>query len=236
MKMRPFLFSAVGFVVLLTPFITMAMIPSSCGIFRHWAFLEGLHNAEAEVAKGIRVYRFDLDVDGDGRADLFLSSPSAHARDRNYRVMHIYSPTTDGKTYVYLGRLALTGFRHDASASRLVGIEVDPSNGAPALKAYAVSHRGLVVDPDVSVSSDPAVLEEAKAAIADWAERSQKQWWHAGFAALQRNVWHSAALTWTGEATGEKSELANGLFNVKVSRDRSPGKSKAKSECKSMKR
>ncbi|WP_089717258.1 hypothetical protein [Candidatus Entotheonella palauensis] len=227
--------SAVGLAMLLMPLATMAMIPSSCGIFRHWAFLENLDDVKGEEAKGIRVSRFDLDVDGDGRAALFLSSPSAETQSQAYRVMHIYTPATDGKTYLYLGQLALAGFRHDAAASRLLGIEVDSSNGQQTLKAYSVSHRGLVVDPDAPMSSDPSALEKAKAAIANWTEKAQQQWWQADLAALHANVWQSTALTWVGEATGEQGELPNKLFNVKVSWDRSPGKSKAKSECKTMK-
>lgn len=236
MKRKPFLLSAFGLAILLVPVATMAMIPSSCGIFRHWAFLENLDEVKGEKAKGIQVSRFDLDVDGDGRVDLFLSSPSAKPQSKAYRVMHIYLPATDGKTYIYLGQLALAGFRHAAATSRLVGIEVDPSNGTSTLKAYSVSHRGLVVERNGPMSSDPSVLEEAKAAISKWSETSQKQWWQADLAALHANVWQSAALMWVGEATGEKDELRNGMFNVKVSWDRSPGKSKAKSECKTMKR
>ncbi len=200
------------------------------------AYLEELRNAEVEKAKNIEVYRFDLDVDGDGHDALFLSSPAAEAQGGDYRVMHIYSPTRDSKTYVYLGRLALAGFRHDAATARLVGVEVDEANGTSMLKAYSVSHRGLVVDPDISVSRDQVALEDAKRMIASWMEKAQKQWWRTDLAALQANVWKSAALTWTGEVTGEQNELSNGLFNVMVSRGRSPGKSKAKSECKTMKR
>ncbi len=236
MKPKLCLCSVVVLAALLTPLATMAMIPSSCGIFRHWAFLENLDEVKGEAAEGIQVYRFDLDVDGGGHADLFLSSPSAGTDGKDYRVMHIYSPTGDGKTYVYLGRLALAGFRYDAVTSRLVGIEVDTANGTSTLKAYAVSHRGLAVDDSVAVASDPAALADAKDAIANWMEKSQQQWWRTDLAALQANVWESAVLKWTGEATGETSGLSNRLFNAKVARDRSPGKSKAKSECKTMKR
>ncbi len=235
MKLKPCLFWMMALAVLLTPLTTMAMIPSTCGIFRHWAFLEGLQDVEADKAKGIQVSRFDLDVNGDGHAELFLSSPSAKTREKDYRVMHIYSPAADGKSYVYLGQLALAGFWLDP-ALRLAGIEADASNGLPTLKVYAVSHKGLAVERNAPVASGAAALEAASVAIASWTEKSQKQWWQTDLAALQANVWESAALMWAGEATGEKSELSNGLFDVKVSRDRSPGKSKAKSECKTMKR
>ncbi len=125
----------------------------------------------------------------------------------------------------------LAGFRHDAAASRLVGIEVDTSNGIRTLKAYGVSPNGLTVDGDVPKTSDQPALEAAQAAIASWSEASQTQWWQTDLASLQAKVWQGAAITWTGEASGEKNELSNALFNVKVSQDRSPGKSKAKSSC-----
>lgn len=231
MRLKRFLFGVVGLTILFAPLATMAMIPSACGVFRHWELLEGLKNVKGEKAKGIQVYRFDLDVDGDGHADLFLSSPAAKTQDGAHRVMHIYSPASGGESYVYLGQLALAGFRHAAAASRLVGIEVDASNGTRTVKSYTVSTKGLAADSDAPESSGQAALQAAKAAIASWTEKSQSQWWRADLAALQATVWEGADLTWTGEASGEKKALSNAVFNVQVSRDRSPGKSKAKSSC-----
>lgn len=231
MKLKQRLLMIIGMAVLLLPFTAMAMIPSACGIFRHWVLLEGLKNVERQEAKGIQVYRFDLDVDGDGRSDLFLSSPSATTQDQSHRVMHIYSPTPDGKSYVYLGKLALAGFRHDETTARLVGIEVDISNGNQTLKGYSVNAKGLAIDRDIPTSSDASALDKAKAEMVRWMQASQKQWWQIDLAALQANVWERASIKWTGEASGEQHELPNALFNAKVSRDHSPGKNRAKSSC-----
>lgn len=236
MNRSPTLMCIVVIAGLLMPLVAVAMIPSTCGVFRHWAFLELLDEVTGEQAKAIPVFRFDLDIDRDGQADLFLSSPAAKTREQGFRVMHIYSPTPGGNTYVYIGQLALAGFRQDAETSRLIGVEVDAESGASAVKAYLVSHQGLMHDTTVAVSSDSTVLETAKAAIARWLETSQQQWWQTDLAALQASVWESAPLLWKGETTGETRELANKLFNTKVERDRSPGKSKAKTECKTMKR
>ncbi len=107
MRLRPFSLNIVGLIILLTPLATMAMLPSACGVFRHWVLLEGLKNVKGSQAKGIQVYRYDLDVDGDGHADLFLSSSAAKTQDGAHRVMHIYSPTAGAESYVYLGQLAL---------------------------------------------------------------------------------------------------------------------------------
>lgn len=229
MKLKRFPLTVVGLAVLLMPLAAMAMIPSACGVFRHWVLLEGLKNVKGAEAKAIQVSRFDLDVDGDGHADLFLSSPSPSNKAQNgaHRVMHIYSPASGGESYVYLGQLTLAGFRHDAAALRLVGIEVDALNEAQALKTCVISPDGLAVDGDTSASE----LEAAKAAIASWMEKSQQQWWQTDLASLQATVWEAAPLTWTGETSGAKNELPNAVFNVKVSKDHSPGKSKAKSSC-----
>ncbi len=202
---------------------------------RLWYFsalvlLEGLKNVERQEAKGIKCIALTR-CGRRRRSDLFLSSPSATTQDQSHRVMHIYSPTPDGKSYVYLGKLALAGFRHDETTARLVGIEVDISNGNQTLKGYSVNAKGLAIDRDIPTSSDASALDKAKAEMVRWMQASQKQWWQIDLAALQANVWERASIKWTGEASGEQHELPNALFNAKVSRDHSPGKNRAKSSC-----
>ena len=186
---------------LLVHFISMLRIPP---------------DADTRWPQPVQVYRMELDVTGDGKPELFLSTTWKGGRRGLQWV--VYSPQTDG-TYRPLGviEFAYTSFYYSANSSTIfVPINGGPGAG-PAFAYYHIGTNGISDITETYVGDTHADLASMSAwqakgrpsvyvdSLADLQATSSPQWKDADTNSVNSAVGKLDALvTETGDCSAEK--------------------------------